>query len=52
MPLVGAVPAVVDVVADELVVDADPGVALEAPPAAALLRVLNATAFIKTHVII
>ena len=41
MPLVGAIAAVVNVVADELVVDADPRVALEAPPAPALLSILQ-----------
>ena len=41
VPLVSAIAAVVDIVADELVVDADPRVALEASPAATLLGILG-----------
>ena len=41
VPLVSTVAAVVDIVADELIVDADARVALEAPSAATLLSILE-----------
>ena len=49
MPFVSAIAAVVDIVADELVVDADPRVALEASPAATLLGILGEIQVTSEH---
>ena len=43
MPLVSAIAAMVDIVANQLVVNANSRVTLEAPPAATLLSVLEET---------
>ena len=43
MPLVSAIAAMVDIVANQLVVNANSRVTLEAPPAATLLSVLGET---------